>query len=397
MKASKKSVARRKKAEKSSQVTLVNPVSSHFPAFIIGNALVWQVRALVEIREQMEPEAFEALALEFGRYKAGMAFGSSPIVHDALEEFGARYVVQPGSGQGRTLAICGAGPTLRQHAAEYCAQVDDVWGCNSAATWLHHAGHKVTHGFTVDQTEHMAREWEDAPDIEYLVASTVHPELMDVLVGAGRRFRYFHNFVGVNEKPVLLTDTDGQQRSMNYEDWLYTALFPTTVRSGSGLNSVTRAIDIAQFMGYEKIYVLGADCALQYEGAIPNAAPGDPAYIEWLKNKTVMHADGGSALASDATPITLRGEIDGRTWLTKPDMAISAQWLARLVQKAGDRIELVGDTLPNAILNAKTVTRRVTDQKGKILRYETVAVDPHDYTWMPNFQDSEGNLANLPV
>lgn len=401
MKASKRTIraaSRRRADNNGKQVTveLCNPVAEHFPAFIIGNALVWQVRALLDMQSEMEPEAYTALVEEFQRYKAGTAYASSPVFHDALAGVAERYVVQAGESVGKTVAICGAGPTLRDHAADYCQKVDHVFGCNSAVTWLHNQGHRVTHGFTVDQTAHMAEEWAAAPDVDYLVASTVHPDLMDTLVGAGRRFRFFHNFVGIRERPVCWAGDDGVERTMSYEDWLYTANFPMTVLSGSGLNTVTRAIDIAQYMGYSKIYVLGADCALQYHGTIPDGGYQQAAYIQWLRENTVMHADGGHALASDATPITLQGEIDGRVWLTKPDMAISAQWLIRVAEKSGGQVELVGDTLPNAIANAKHVKRNIKDRDGRVIRTEVIEVDPTDHTWMPNFVDADGNLANLP-
>ena len=70
-------------------------------------------------------------------------------------------VVETGSAQGQHIVICGAGPSLREHAAEWCPQGDQVWGCNSAATYLQNNGHRITHGFTIDQTSHMLAEWLD--------------------------------------------------------------------------------------------------------------------------------------------------------------------------------------------------------------------------------------------
>jgi hypothetical protein len=381
--------AKRKKDRAGPIVTLVNPVSDHFPAFIVGNAATWQVRALVEIQEHMEPDAYEALCREFQSYKVGTAFASSQAVHDTLNEFATRYVVQEGEATGQTLVLCGAGPSLREHAAEYVPQADQVWGCNSAATWLANNGHRVTHAFTVDQTPHMVEEWADVPDVEYLLATTIHPNLAEHLVEHDRRFRYFHNFVGIQNKPVEWEDWDGELKTMPYEHWMYAAMFPTTTCCGSGLNSVTRAIDLAHFMGFERIYVLGADCSLRFTGEIPETWGTPEQRVAWLKTHTTMHADGGHALASEATPITMHAQIDGRMWLTKPDMAISAQWLAKMAQKNPATLTLVGDTLPNAILGAKEVWNHRT---GKL-----ESVSDHDVTWLPNFVDHQGKLANIPV
>ena len=278
---------------------------------------------------------------------------TSPI-NDRFEEFikgnasRCERVVKAGSGRGKSLVICGAGPSLADHAHEHCAGADQVWGCNSALQWLVDNGHKVTHGFTIDQTLHMLSEWFDAPDVEYLVASSCHTSLTDYLLSKGRRISFFHNYVGLRHDPV---EVDGTP--MAYEDYLYSSLYSgtvgETVRVGSGLNSVTRAIDLAWYMGFESVKVLGADCSFQFSEPCPETPDGSPEHIRWLTECTTMHADGGHALASEATPVTLCGEIDGRHWETKPDLMISAVWLAKMAQ-ALPNLELIGDTLPNALI-----------------------------------------------
>ena len=284
------------------------------------------------------------------------------------------HVVVPDSAQGKTVIICGAGPTLRDHAADY--EADEVWGCNSAAIWMHDTGHRITHAFTVDQTPAMVNEWSTTPDVEYLLASTVHPHLTAMLVRRNRRMRWFHNYVGINKPPVEFCEcghdlkaagdepyhnpvctaedcecTEYRPRRMHYEDWLYATLFPPTMRAGSGLNSVTRAVDVAAVMGFDKITVLGADCALKVRRPCPEGVlAGTPEHRRWLMTETEMHADGGHAMASGATGVTMGGEIDGRHWETKPDMVVSAVFLVKMKEKLGERLDLVGDTLPNALV-----------------------------------------------
>jgi hypothetical protein len=150
------------------------------------------------------------------------------------------------------------------------------------------------------------------------------------------------------------------QGALSYEDYLYVNLYPGTIRAGSGLNSVTRAIDVARFMGFSRITVLGADCALRLKSKPCTAPAGSKEHLDWLRNETIMHADGGSALASNATPVTLGGEIDagteddtirpghGEWWETKPDLMISAVWLQQMARKLPE-LELIGHTLPNAL------------------------------------------------
>src|SRR5207248_3158097 len=139
------------------------------------------------------------------------------------------HVVEKDSAEGQTLVICGAGPSLREEAAEWCPKCDQVWGCNSAMTYLAEHGHKVTHGFTVDQQAAMVEEWVSAPDVEYLLASTVHPHLTEYLISKNRTLRFFHNFVGLKNPPVQWPDENGVDRIEAYEDWLYMLLYPGTV------------------------------------------------------------------------------------------------------------------------------------------------------------------------
>jgi hypothetical protein len=333
------------------RITLQNPVSDHYGAFIVGNA----------------------------QYAQG--------------------VVTENSAKGQHLILCGAGPSLADEANAHCRTGDQLWGCNSALTWLIGHGYPVTHGFTVDQTPHMVVEWKTAPPVDYIIASTVHPHLVDLLRARERRYTFFHNYVGIQKPPVAfgvcqtcgcVLDADGTLADLSllnvqqlpgdcahetvdrhitgYEDWLYLLLYDPTVRVGSGLNTVTRAIDVAMFMGFAKVTVLGADCAIRVKRPRPEGVEWNgPEHRAWLE-ESVMHADGGHALASGATAVTLGALIDGRHWETKPDMAITANWLVHMKRKLEDRLELIGDTLPNALMDKddEFLARlpSLTDSKG---------------------------------
>lgn len=297
------------------EIALQNPVASSFPAFIVGNA----------------PHC--------------------------------DYVVEEGSAKGQRLVLCGAGPSLREEITTYAPGADQIWGCNSALPYLVDQGVPVTHGLCVDQTAEMVREWWTAPDVEYLVASTIHPHLTEHLLAHGRKLRWFHNFVGVKKPPVQLPDDEGVMRLLSYEDWLYITLYPGTIRAGSGLNSVTRALDVALHMGFAHIDVLGADCYMRVKSRPPDAHIHSPEFQAWLRNETTMHADGGNALASNQSPLTLGAEIDpgtpddtvrpghGRWYQTKIDLVISAVWLVKMEQHHKGRIQVHGDTLPFALRN----------------------------------------------
>ena len=155
---------------------------------------------------------------------------------------------------------------------------------------------------------------------------------------------------------------------------LYSGLYAQTCRVGAGLNATTRGIELARWMGATQITVLGADCALKVMSPLPDGvARFSPEHLAWLRESVVMHADGGHALRSEATATTVEGDIDGRHWLTKPDMMISAVFLAQMVRAWEGRIVLVGDTLPNA-LAGKTDAEldrfpSLSGMDGKPIRY----------------------------
>jgi hypothetical protein len=314
-------------------------------------------------------------------------------------------VAEEGSAKGQTIVICGAGPSLAPHAAKWTAKGDQVWGCNSAAIWLYEQGYPITHGFTIDQTPDMLEEWYTRPPLEYLLASTVHPHLTQFLLAAERRITFFHNYVGVQKPPVELCECGHGQMVMasgsvepshgadntepcnqlgcdctryvpqylDYEIWMYGTLYPETVRVGTGLNSVTRAIDLALFMGAERVILLGADCAMYATKPMPKGAVvGNKQHRQWLEECVIMHADGSNPLRSNATATTFEGEIDGRMWYTKPDLSITAVTLELWRRKLGrKRLTIIGDTLPNALQGKSeeflTKMPYMADSEGKPL------------------------------
>jgi hypothetical protein len=335
------------------EIRLENPVAKHFPAFLIGNAAEYEKRF-----PPKSPRSFWIPRNDGGQFRLPYC----------------DKVVQKDSGKGQTVIICGAGPSLAEEADEWIPKGDQVWGCNSALTWLYENGYPVTHGFTIDQTPEMLEEWHTMPEVEYLLASTVHPHLTDMLLSAGRTVTFFHNYVGIKEDPVSWPDENGVTRTEPWEDWAYQVMYEGTVRAGSGLNAVPRAIDVALFMGFDEIIVLGADCCIRFNGPPPEGkGPGDPEFLAWLREQTVMHADGGHALASNATPVVMVGEIDGRLFAVKPDLAVTAVWLVVMRRALKGRLKIIGDGYVNALKHkSNSFLRRLPNLGGDIPSFEDV-------------------------
>jgi hypothetical protein len=254
----------------------------------------------------------------------------------------ATRMVTLGMGKGRTLAICGAGPSLAE-TAEDMEQADEVWACNSALPYLWDRKLRVTHGVTIDQGEAMLADHEFGRclPVQYLLASSAHPMLAKRLTAARRRVTFFHSFLGIPDPD----DWDADAKGMGYELHLYTTLFSTSIMSGHGLNTVPRAICLAMAMQYEHVWVYGADCAAARTDE-PMPARDTAAYRAWM-SRLRFYADGRPASVYGDTPIA-EGEVGGRTWHTRADMVISAQHLLDL-QREYQRITYVGDVLPNAL------------------------------------------------
>ncbi len=219
-------------------------------------------------------------------------------------------VVQKDAEKGKTLVICGAGPSLNE-AYRQIRKADHVWGCNSAANWLADKGWNLTHAFAIDSSARMFGEvWVDPPDAHYLIATTVNPLLTDHLLEHDREITFFHSRRGAPNEEILCAE-----------------LFPPAPICENGLNCVNRAVELAVFLGYKRITLAGCDSAF---------APGDQ-----------MYADGRGINNHDCI---VEGQIDGTMWRTKPDMLLSAVCLAQMQWALGKRrLRFVGNTLPRAL------------------------------------------------
>jgi hypothetical protein len=230
---------------------------------------------------------------------------------------------------GQSLTILGAGPSLKDYTGSLTHQ---VWACNSALPYIAERDIRVTHGFTIDSGIEMLDEWGKTYDVEYLVASSANPGLTAHLLEEKRRVRIFHN-------PPGTKDTESE---------LYSTLYPTSLRAGHGLNSVPRAVCLAMGMGFRKVMVYGADCGVSDCEAMPDMNSSQ--YGEWM-DRLVVYADGRTAgqMFGHESPMAectdFEGE-NGRRWITRPDMIISAMHLLELQEAFPGRIELMGDTLP---------------------------------------------------
>lgn len=218
------------------------------------------------------------------------------------------------SKRGRSLIICGAGPSLAKNSGPtFATHSGDVWATNSALNWCVGNGYRdrITYGVAIDASARMFNDvWADPPEVEYLIATSVNPGLTAHLLRNGRRVTQWHSVRGAPD-----------------EFELYQLIYPPMFIAGRGLNVVNRSLMLALWLGYSKVKLLGCDHAY---------STGKQRY-----------ADGRGALAGD---VFTRGVIDGREWVTNPDMLFCATELVRIRNEYGrSRVSFVGDVLPRAL------------------------------------------------
>lgn len=288
---------------------------------------------------------------------------------------GTPVMVRPNSHVGQTVAICGAGPSLRDDFLNTLPATDHVWACNSALPYLMDQRVRVTHGFTIDQGEEMLgpQEWQRTFPVRYLCASCVTPALIAHLRQANRKIQFFHSYLGVPDPDDYVPREAGER----YEMALYRNHYPPSVQVGHGLNSVPRAVCLALVMGFSRILVYGADCAARpdYAPLPQRIVPG--AYAAWLRG-LILYADGRSAADAYGDDVVMaEAVIDGRRWHTRPDMVISAMHLLDLARVYPGRITYIGDTLPNVLArqDADFLARMPTLNSGAV----------HNFGIMPTF------------
>jgi hypothetical protein len=113
----------------------------------------------------------------------------------------------------------------------------------------------------------------------------------------------FHNFCG-----------------RDFEMEFYEAQFPHgTIIAGEGLNVVNRAIDVAFFLGYQTVTIVGCDNGFPVDGH--------------------FYADGSDNEVSHLRPKLTLGN---RQWYTTDDMVLSATDIVQKKRKRGGRLQVWG-------------------------------------------------------
>jgi len=221
-------------------------------------------------------------------------------------------------GVGPVVVVAGSGPTLNdpEVIASIRKAVDEedaiIFGCKAAIKILHDAGFKVDYGVSMDPGAHIAKPNKifKAPGTKHIIASSSDPALFDYLK---------------DEDVIIFHSATGYENEVK----LYNELFATSTCMGGGYNVVNRAVSAAFFMGARKVILAGTDCG-------------------WRKDET-MYADGPAH--REGVDMCDNGVVDGKPWMTRPDMLASGVALAKLAKKRPNDIVFLGDTLPSKLVH----------------------------------------------
>jgi len=292
------------------RIELNTEPEENIPGFILGNALCPVCQKPTPVNE------FVA------------RFTPNPCECDPPTIAGRHPVVRYNEAKGQQIVICGAGPSLNQFRPFIEKFKGEIWGTNRALNYLHGWGVTKAKGVAIDPSTRLFGEvWTPPPETEYLLATSVNPGLVWAIEALGYPIRYFHSYRGVADEVAL-----------------YQTLYPPTALASFGLNVPNRAVDVAEFMGFRRIYLAGCDLAL---------GENDKFYA-------------GGEEGHNKDDVTLEGSVDGKHFFrTKTDMLMSAVELARKrrrLKTQGVKLTFLGNTLPRALQNQpESVLRRVID------------------------------------
>ncbi len=217
-------------------------------------------------------------------------------------------------GTGQPIVLAGAGPSLTTD--ETIAAVRD-WVENRGALLvavkkaikvLHDAGFKIDWAASMDPGDHIAcpERIFKAPGTKHLIASSSDPALFEYL--KDEEVWIFHSATGYEHEVAL-----------------YNRHFKNGTVMGGGYNVLNRALAAFLYMGCRPVCLVGADGG-------------------WREGET-FYADG--TWNRPGVDMCDNGMIDGRPWMTRPDMLASAVALARVAKTFSEEdFVIVGDVLP---------------------------------------------------
>lgn len=238
--------------------------------------------------------------------------------------------------KGQNAIVCGSAPSLLKPETlrklrKHIKQGWKIVACKEGIELLRKRKVSVHFSVSMDptDTQHLKTYLDDG--ITYLIASSCHPTLFDHVLNDGRPVRVFHSACGWNGH--IRNPGTGEVAHITETD-LYKNLFPNADVMCGGFTVVNRALSCAKYMGFEKVIIAGADFGWR---------AGENYYAEGAKQKA----------GNEGIEMSDQGRVDGKEWLTRPDLLASAVTVAKM-KKSGHIYAIWGDSLAAALAKKDT-------------------------------------------
>lgn len=178
--------------------------------------------------------------------------------------------VQPSDTKDATpVAIVGYGPSLAK-TWKQLKKYKTIFACSGATKFLLEKGIVATYHCEVDPREHKKEMIEVHPDTTYLMASAVHPKVIEHLQERNANIKLWHIFA-----------TDGEsEQVLPRDEWLITG----------GCDVGMRAMTLARLLGHTNLHIFGIDACAGVTGNHaafhPNQAKEESLELFEYKGKT---------------------------------------------------------------------------------------------------------------
>lgn len=216
--------------------------------------------------------------------------------------------------------VIGSGPSLKDPAV--MAQIRElkkngatIFACKAAIKYVNDRGAKPDYGVSIDPGHHIAcpEKITKVKGVTHILATVSNPALFDYMKETNEDVMLFHSACGCPDELNLYKELWGKKQDV----------------LGGGFNVVNRAVTIAQYMGFETIYLAGADGG-------------------WRDDQN-FYCDEKCPISGKKVNMTDHGLVDGKIWHTAPDMLASSVAIARIAKKNPDRFFFIGDMLPASL------------------------------------------------
>jgi hypothetical protein len=263
---------------------------------------------------------------------------------------------------GGTLAITGSGatlfePTCFEHLQRHIRDGGQVMACKESIRMLRERGVPVDFSCSMDPGPEQTRKTFIDRDITYFVASSCSPVLFQHLMYRKCKVVVFHSACGAEEirwvpavpHPQTVDGyavvTPGVTRGEGPDGAIATPVYPVVLRNeqtlyethwgeigqpiaSGGLCVINRAISLGRQLGFDRFELFGV--GMGYRQGASYYAPG---MVERAGN--------------DGLELCDNGLIDGRPWMTRPDLLVSARDLYDDIN--GGSVVIHGDSLATSL------------------------------------------------